>query len=334
MMKLKRVEEICSQFEKKRILVFGDVILDRYIFGSVERISPEAPVPVVKVEREESRLGGAGNVAVNIDKLGAGGLLMGITGDDSFAAELFKIKPRDNAVLQYPGYQTLVKTRIISQRQQIVRVDREAPIRMTPEIEADIFTAFKKEAGEKGLHGIIVSDYAKGTLTARIMEFLKNEAQTRHIPVIVDPKPPNFHLYRGIDGITPNRKEAETIFKKRIEQDSEAAAAAKYIRGKFKARFSIITRGEKGITAGETGKRVFHLPAFNHEVFDVTGAGDTVVSVLMLALVSGAGLKEASALANGAASIVVEKIGASQVTLMELYDRMKYLLKNPNMARY
>jgi len=327
MIKLKRVEEICAQFEKKRILVYGDVILDRYIFGNVNRISPEAPVPVVKVEKEEFRLGGAGNVAANIDKLGARGLLIGIAGEDIYAEKLLELKPRDNAVIRSGVNQTLVKTRVISQRQQIVRIDREEPVRLTTEVETRILRAVK-ELNKDDLHGIIVSDYAKGTLTRKIMGYLKDQAQYRHIPIVVDPKPPNFHFYRDIDGITPNRKEAESIVNKKIETDTDAAAAVKFIRRKFKTKFSIITRGGKGITAGEAGKKIFHLPAFNHEVYDVTGAGDTVVSVLLLSLACGADLKEAVALANGAASIVVEKVGTSQVTMGELHQRMKYLLRN------
>jgi len=327
MIKLKRVEEICAQFEKKRILVYGDVILDRYIFGSVNRISPEAPVPVVKVEKEEFRLGGAGNVAANIDKLGARGLLMGIAGEDIYAGKLLELKPVDNAITRAGVNQTLVKTRVISQRQQIVRIDREEPVRVTPGIETGIIRAVKELANDE-LHGIIVSDYAKGTLTREIMESLADQAQDRQIPIVVDPKPPNFPFYRGIDGITPNRREAETIVNKKIETDDDAAAAVKLIRRKFKTKFSIITRGGKGITAGEAGKKIFHLPAFNHEVYDVTGAGDTVVSVLLLALVCGADLREAAALANGAASIVVEKVGTSQVTMDELCQRMKYLIRS------
>ena len=327
MIKLKRVEEICGQFEKKRILVYGDVILDRYIFGSVNRISPEAPVPVVKVEKEEFRLGGAGNVAANIDRLGARGLLMGIAGEDVYAEKLLELKPLDNAIIRSGVNQTLVKTRVISQRQQIVRIDREEPVRVTPGIAASILKAVK-ELNRDDLHGIIVSDYAKGTLTREIMGFLKDLAKSRHIPIIVDPKPPNFRFYYDIDGITPNRQEAETIVNKKIETDEDAAAAVKLIRRKFKTKFSIITRGGKGITAGEAGKKIFHLPAFNHEVYDVTGAGDTVVSVLLLSLVCGADLREAAALANGAASIVVEKVGTSQVTLAELHQRMKYLIRN------
>ncbi|MCP5108583.1 MAG: D-glycero-beta-D-manno-heptose-7-phosphate kinase [bacterium] len=322
MMRLKRVDEICSLFKCKNILIFGDVILDRYIFGSVNRISPEAPVPVVKVEREEFRAGGAGNVAANVDKLGAGGILVGITGDDIFSDELAKLKSRNNRALRSPENKTLVKTRVIGQRQQIVRIDREEDIRVTREME----TALLEKIETADVDGIIVSDYAKGTLTAPLMEGLKRKALAADIPVVVDPKPPHYHLYKNIDGITPNQGEAESIINKKIKENSDAAAAVKLTRNKFNAKFSIITRGDRGITAGEKGKKTFHLPAFSHEVFDVTGAGDTVVSVLVLALVSGAGLREAVALANAAASIVVEKIGTSQVTVEELRERMKFLL--------
>ncbi len=324
MIRLKRVEEICSQFKGKKILIFGDVILDRYIFGTVNRISPEAPVPVVKIEKEEFRPGGAGNVAANIDKLEAEGILMGITGDDPYSNELLKLKNKNNLILSSAVNKTLVKTRVISQRQQIVRIDREEEIRITAEMEASLLEKIEKT----GVDGIIVSDYAKGSVTQPIMEGLKRKALSDNIPIVVDPKPPHFHLYKNIDGITPNLKEAETIINKKIKDGNEAAAAIKFIRNKFNAKFSIITRGDKGITAGEKGKKIFHMPAFSHEVYDVTGAGDTVVSVLLLSLVSGANLKEAVSLSNAAASIVVEKIGTSQVTIEEIQKQMKYILRN------
>ncbi|MCP4219850.1 MAG: D-glycero-beta-D-manno-heptose-7-phosphate kinase [bacterium] len=321
-MKLKRVEEICSQFKDKKILIFGDVILDRYIFGDVSRISPEAPVPVVKVSKEELRPGGAGNVAANVDKLGARGFVMGITGDDVFSRELFGLKSKDNCNLASPINKTLVKTRVIARRQQIVRIDREEDVRVTPEIEK----ALLDKVNSLDIDGIIVSDYAKGTLNEGLMEGLKARATACNIPIIVDPKPPNYHLYKNVDGITPNLKEAREMLARPIKEDSDAAAAVKYIRNRFNSRFALVTRGDRGITAGEKGKRTFHLPAFSHEVFDVTGAGDTVVSVLMLALVSGADLREAVRLSNTAASIVVEKIGTSQVTTDEIYKRIKLLL--------
>lgn len=329
MIKMNRVKEICAQFQDKRILVFGDIIVDKYIFGSVERISPEAPVPVVRVESEESRCGGAGNVAVNIDKLGAHGLLLGITGADADADALMQIKPTDNFIIKSPENKTLVKTRLISQRQQIARIDWEVPVRITPAIRQKL-EAILQSFDSQNLHGIIVSDYAKGTLDRNTMTLLEETAARLRIPLFVDPKPPNYSLYKQITGITPNLKEAEAIIQKKISNDHEAAAAVKSIRRKFNATYSIVTRGAQGISAGEKGKVPFHLPAFNHEVFDVTGAGDTVAALLMLALVSGANLREAVALANAAASLVVEKIGASQVTVEEILLRMKFLLNKHN----
>lgn len=323
-MKFKRVEEICSRFKEKKILIFGDVILDRYIFGEVSRISPEAPVPVVRVTKEEFRAGGAGNVAANIDGLGAEGIILGITGDDDFSKEISRLKPKNNFIIKSGINNTLVKTRVIAQRQQIVRIDREERIKITPEIADNIFKIVQKIKKE-GIDGIIVSDYAKGSLTKEIMENLAFAGGSLNIPIIVDPKPPNFDLYKNINGITPNLKEASRITNKKIEENADAAEAIKYINNTFNTRFSIITRGSDGITAGERGKEVFHMPAFSHEVFDVTGAGDTVVSVLLLSLVSGATLEEAVGLANAAASLVIEKIGTSIVTVEEIHDRMKFL---------
>jgi rfaE bifunctional protein kinase chain/domain len=323
MFNLKRINEICSRFAEKKILVYGDIILDRYIFGQVERISPEAPVPVVKVSLEELRLGGAGNVAANIDQLGAGGLLLGIIGNDGFTTEIRRIKKTGNLVISDPQNQTICKTRIISQRQQIVRVDREGKIILN----AALMNQIRDTINTAQIDGIIVSDYAKGTVNAEVMAVLKNRAAASGIPIIVDPKPPHFAFYRDVTGITPNLKEAEEMFGKTIGTDDDAALALQRIRRKFRTQFTLITRGGKGISAAARGSKIFHLPAFSHEVFDVTGAGDTVVAVLTLALVSGASLREAVALANAAASIVVEKIGTSQVSLEELKARLLYILK-------
>jgi D-beta-D-heptose 7-phosphate kinase/D-beta-D-heptose 1-phosphate adenosyltransferase len=323
MIKLKRFEEICSKFNKKRILVFGDIILDRYIFGQVSRISPEAPVPVVKITKEEYRPGGAGNVAANIDKLGAQGILMGVCGDDGYFRELVKLKENNNFVINSGINKTLLKTRVISQRQQIVRIDREERFNIVPKIEEEFIDQLKK----LDIDAIIVSDYAKGTLTKVLMEALKNRARISNIPIIVDPKPPNFDLYYNVYGITPNLKEAEKITNKKIEDTNDSFKTARIIQRKFKAKFSLITRGDMGITAAEKGKKAFNIPAFSQEVFDVTGAGDTVVSILTLSLVAGANLREAVSLANAAASIVIEKIGASQVTIEEIRNRIKLHLK-------
>ena len=306
----------------KKILVYGDVILDRYIFGQVERISPEAPVPVVTVQREESRLGGAGNVAANIDRLGASGLLLGVAGRDGFAAEIARLKKKGNLVVRDAGNKTIVKTRIISQRQQIVRVDREGSVRLG----AAALKRIRAGIAAPGIDGIIVSDYGKGTVNAEVMALLKARAVAGGIPIVVDPKPPHFDLYRGVTGVTPNLKEAEQMAAMAIHNDAAVALALNRIRRRYQTRFTLITRGSHGISAAEKNRRIFHLPAFSREVFDVTGAGDTVVAVLTLALVAGADLGEAVALANAAASIVVEKVGTSQVGLEELQDRLAFIL--------
>ncbi|MCJ7525526.1 MAG: D-glycero-beta-D-manno-heptose-7-phosphate kinase [Candidatus Aminicenantes bacterium] len=323
MFNLKRIAEVCSRFADKKILVFGDIILDRYIFGQVVRISPEAPVPVVKVDSEEIRLGGAGNVAANIDQLGAKGLLLGVVGADSYADEIAQLKKNGNWVISDPANQTIVKTRIISQRQQIVRVDREGKIRMS----SSVMDQIKAVVDAAEMDAVIVSDYAKGTVNAEVISLLKARAAALSIPIIVDPKPPHFDFYRGVTGVTPNLKEAEAMAGNPIVTNQDVALALNRIQRKFKTDFALITRGGMGISAVKKKRKIFHLPAFSHEVFDVTGAGDTVVAVLTLALAAGADLREAVALANAAASIVVEKIGTSQVGLEELQDRLKYIQK-------
>jgi len=325
MINLNRFDTICTKFKNKKILIYGDVILDRYIFGGVNRISPEAPVPVIKVKKEEFRLGGAGNVSANIDKLGATSILMGIVGNDTYAETLFELKSKNNFIIRSKNNITLVKTRVISQKQQMVRIDREDPINLNPQVENKI----QNDLNKVSFDGIIVSDYAKGSVTKKVIEIFKKKARNDGIPIIVDPKPPNFQFYSRIDGITPNQKEAEEIINKKIQTDQDALLAARLIRKKFNSKFSLITRGDKGITASETGKKAFHIPACSHEVFDVTGAGDTVASVLILALVSGATLKEAVSLANAAASIVIEKIGASQVDINEFRSRIQFLSNLP-----
>jgi len=319
MIQSKRLAEIMAQFQGKAILVFGDIILDRYIFGRVNRISPEAPVPVLRVDREEFRLGGAGNVCANLDSLGARGVLLGLLGNDLHADKIIELKEMDNLAIRHPSFSTMVKTRVMAQKQQVVRIDREAPIPIDQPLEARLL----QTAAKLPVDAIIVSDYGKGTVTANIMRGLRQKARRERIPLIVDPKPPHFHLYSHVDGITPNLMEAEAMIRRPISEDPAAAAAAKQIREKYGTRFTVITRGDRGITASEKGRRTFHIPAASHEVFDVTGAGDTVVAVLTLSLAAGCDLREAATLANAAASLVIEKIGTSQTTIPELSDRIR-----------
>lgn len=317
----KRLHEILSRFPAKKILIYGDLILDRYIFGKVNRISPEAPVPVVQIEKEECRLGGAGNVFANISKLGAQALVLGIAGRDSYYRDLLRLAGKNNLILSTHDNRSLVKTRIVSNRQQIVRVDRESQIVVPPEMERQLTDSIE----ELSVDGIIVSDYAKGTVTRAILDRLKKKARKLGVPIIIDPKPPHFDFYHHVDGITPNLREAEAMTKRRCVDETDFRKAATAIRRKFKSTFSLITLGSRGIIASERGRKTFHVPAFGHEVFDVTGAGDTVVSLLTLSLVSGATLREAVWLSNAAASIVIEKIGTSQVSPGELEKRILFL---------
>ncbi len=319
MISQKRAETIINSFKDKKILVYGDIIFDRYIFGEVERISPEAPVPVVKVKKEDFRIGGAGNVASNIDSLSGNGILLGIVGDDIYSKEIFKLKSNNNLAIKSNNNQTLIKTRILAKRQQIVRIDREEDIFISNEDEKEL----RKIIEGIEIDGIIISDYAKGTLNKSIIAILKQKAINMNIPIIVDPKPPNFDLYKGVTAITPNKNEAEGILGKKLNEEKDIITAVRTIQKKFNTKYSIITRGEDGITAAEKGKKAFTIPVYSHEVFDVTGAGDTVVSVIMLSLVSGASLKEAIVLANAAASIAIERIGTAQVTDVTILKRLK-----------
>ena len=276
---------------------------------------------VVRVEREESRLGGAGNVAANIGRLGATGVLMGVVGDDAFGAEALNLGTDIAHVRRDRRNATIVKTRIIAEKQQVARLDRDTVIVIGSALEKKMVGTIRRLK----VDGIIVSDYAKGTVTEGIMRVLKRRAAELAVPLVVDPKPGHVHLYHGSSGITPNLREAEEMLKRKLDSDERLRRGVTAIRKKLGASFVVITRGANGISAGERGKRVFHLPAFSHEVFDVTGAGDTVTAVLTLALTAGASLKEAVSLANAAASNVVEKVGTGQVTVDQLKSRLKWL---------
>jgi len=251
--------------------------------------------------------------------MGSQAVILGIVGRDSYSRSILKLLDKGNLIWTSEKIHSLVKTRVISNRQQIVRIDRESKITVPSEMEKQMINSIEKIEAD----GIIVSDYGKGTVTRSIMERLKRRARELRIPIIVDPKPPHFNLYQNVDGITPNLKEAEAITNKKCLNEADFNNAVKLIRRKFKSSFSLITLGNQGIIASEKGKKSFHIPAFGHEVYDVTGAGDTVVSLLTLSLLSGASLREAVWLSNAAASIVIEKIGTSQVSIEELRSRIQ-----------
>jgi rfaE bifunctional protein kinase chain/domain len=314
----KKTRQIIKNFKDKRVLVLGDIMLDKYIWGDVIRISPEAPVPVVEVKRDTSCLGGAGNTAHNLESLGAFPLLVGVVGNDSEGQWIKENVPDDRGIITDDNRPTIVKTRIIAHQQQVVRVDLEKKAAISSMIEEQMFNFIQEEKYE----GILLSDYNKGTLTKSLVNRVLSFAQERRVPVIVDPKFENFFLFSPVTLISPNHFEAEKIVQHECWTDSEAERAGEKILSQVSALYLILKRGEKGMTIFERGKKPLHIPAVAKEVYDVTGAGDTVIATAALALLSGGSIQEAAVLANAAAGIVVGKIGTAAVTSEELLSSL------------
>ena len=304
--------------EHANILVAGDVMLDRYVFGSAGRISPEAPVPVVRVDRVEERPGGAANVAANISSLGVQVTLAGITGDDGQAGILESALAELGVCYRcyrLPGASTITKLRVLSQNQQLLRLDYEEEF---PANAADrMLEMYADLLPDADL--VVLSDYAKGSL-ARV-ETLVELARERGLPVIIDPKGADFTRYKNATVLTPNYREFEAAAGECLDED-EVRARAMSLCDELSLDALLVTRGHRGMMlAGGTGGDIVNLPAETHEVFDVTGAGDTVIAMFAAALASGYGYREAVGFANAAAGIAVEKLGAATVSAGELNAR-------------
>lgn len=302
------------RFDQAQLLVLGDVMLDRYWHGATSRISPEAPVPVVKVEHSEDRPGGAGNVALNIAALGAGVSLIGASGDDEAADALIT---RLNAANVHCDFQrsdqhpTITKLRVISRHQQLIRMDFEEPF-----TQEDVATLQEKASRQlPHIGALILSDYAKGVLSNP--QGIIAEARAVKVPVLVDPKGCDFERYRGATLLTPNLSEFEAVVGKCESEEQLVSKGIELIR-ELELDALLVTRGEHGMTLIREDAPEFHLPARAREVFDVTGAGDTVISVLAAALAAGESMPEAVALANIAAGIVVGKLGTAAISAPEL----------------
>ncbi len=300
-------------FNNARVLVLGDIMLDRYWEGPAARISPEAPVPVVTVEHITDRPGGAGNVALNIAALGSGVRLAGYTGDDEMAGSLQDMLAGagvDCVFTRLPGSATTTKLRVISRHQQLIRLDFEQPpVPAAPPL-ADDLAALLEDSDV-----LVLSDYAKGALSDPGP--LIAIARERAIPVLVDPKGSDFGRYRGATLLTPNLQELETVVGP-CPTEAELVARGAQLMADLELEALLVTRGEHGMTLLRPGQGELHLPARAREVFDVTGAGDTVIAVLAAVLAAGANLAEAAALANIAAGIVVGKLGTAAVSAPEL----------------
>lgn len=300
-------------FEQGSVLVIGDVMLDRYWFGETARISPEAPIPVVNVKTTDNRPGGAANVALNIAALGSQVTLIGVTGQDEAArqlAEQLNAAGVQHDFCQLPHLPTIIKLRVISRHQQLLRLDFEEKLSVPDPVV--IIEKFKRHLSKTKL--VILSDYNKGTLShpQKLIEL----ARAAKVPVMVDPKGNDFSIYRHADMITPNMKEFEAIVGRCIsEQEIQQKGLA--LMEQYDIGALLITRGEDGMTLIER-HHTMHLPAYAREVFDVTGAGDTVIGVLAAAAASGTELKSAAALANVGASIAVSRLGAAAISAPEL----------------
>jgi D-beta-D-heptose 7-phosphate kinase/D-beta-D-heptose 1-phosphate adenosyltransferase len=317
-----RARELVDRFASRRIVVVGDVMLDRFLIGRVSRMSPEAPVPVVVYDHDEYRLGGAANVAHNVRALGAAVDLIGIVGaDDSAArlkAELAARGIHSAGLITDADRRTTMKMRVVTARnQQVARIDYESD----HEARSDVEEALMAQVGARARSAqvILVSDYQKGAVTRRSMAQLVGFGQSNGLPVIVDPKVPHIDYYAGATLVTPNHIEAESATNIRITTDEDARRAAAALRQRLNVESIVITRGEQGMWVSQAGVDG-HLPAVAREVADVTGAGDTVIAVLALAIAAGGTLTEAARLANQAAGVVVGKFGASTVTTREILN--------------
>jgi D-beta-D-heptose 7-phosphate kinase/D-beta-D-heptose 1-phosphate adenosyltransferase len=314
-----------AKFPDTRIMVIGDLMVDEYIWGNVSRVSPEAPVPVVSVTSESLRLGGAGNVVNNIHTLGGKVLLAGIVGNDDMGRkvihDLHKMGLETKGVIVEPERVTTVKTRIIAQHQQVVRYDREITRPIHPENIQQILSLL--EGGINELDAVLVSDYGKGVICEPLMERVRFLTQRAGKILAVDPKVKNFPFFREVTIITPNHYEAAEATGRWIMSEEDLMTVGRTLLQRLQVQSVLITRGEKGMTLFQHNGEVIHIPTMAKEVYDVTGAGDTVISVLTLAMASGATAKEAANLSNIAAGIVVGEIGTATIKASELEDAVR-----------
>jgi D-glycero-beta-D-manno-heptose-7-phosphate kinase len=328
---LTQAKAVIDKFPGRRILVVGDLMLDRYIHGSVTRISPEAPVPVVHVTRETSVPGGASNVASNIRSLGGSAAVAGLIGEDAAGDELARMLGgagvETQGVVRVPGMRTTLKTRVIAERQQCVRIDWEDEIPFTESLETAFCAGIRREIARAS--AVIVEDYDKGVVRQSVVDAVLQEARRLKLPVSLDPKVNEELNVEGITFATPNRKEA--FIAARMEdskphdnplEDARLLKVGDILLGKWKPAFLLITLGAHGMLLLTPDAAPRHVPTRAREVFDVSGAGDTVIAACTLAVAAGAGSHEAAEIANFAAGVVVGKLGTATCSPGELMAAM------------
>ncbi|HEV7378124.1 MAG TPA: D-glycero-beta-D-manno-heptose-7-phosphate kinase [Pyrinomonadaceae bacterium] len=322
-----RADELLRRASERFIVVYGDVMLDEFVWGDVTRISPEAPVPVVEVRRESVHLGGAANVLANVVALGARASVTGVVGNDR-AGEMLRAELKetgmsatDDTLILDESRPTTLKTRIIAHNQPVVRTDREQRTPVDAQTEARIIEVLTKAIKETD--AFVVSDYDKGAVTQRILSEILPIAYKRGIPVLIDPKIRNFDAYRPATLVTPNHLEALRLANMEDYSDEALKRAAHLIRERVGCESVLITRGERGMMLLESYHEPVYVETVAREVYDVTGAGDTVIATLAATLAAGASMLEAAILANHAAGIVVGKIGTATASAEELINSIQ-----------
>ena len=315
-----RLRHHVERFAGRRVLVVGDVMLDEYVWGTVSRISPEAPVPVVAVRSESLRIGGAGNVATNIAALDGQAEVVGVVGTDGAAErltqELARAGVKADGLVGDSTRPTTVKSRVVAGSQHVVRFDRESDAPLSPTVRQRVLQQVRARLPEAEV--LLISDYAKGVVGARLVrEVLALAARWKKV-VAVDPKVQHVPLFRGVTVIAPNHHEAAAAARILIRDEADLLRVGAALLRRLQAKAVLITRGEHGMSLFEAGRPATHLPTSAREVYDVTGAGDTVMAVLALALAAGASMREAAVLANYGAGVVVGKRGTATVSRAEL----------------
>lgn len=325
-----RFNQIFSRWGRHKILVLGDVMLDEYLWGNVSRISPEAPVPVVEILKESIKLGGAANVALNVKTLGDEPVLVGVAGEDKNGERMREALNAagipDGGILTEDGRPTTVKTRVIAQSQQVVRTDREDTQELSPELTERIIDFVKERLGEIG--ALIISDYGKGVVTLKLLSELIDLCRKNNIFVGVDPKETHFLNYKRVSLITPNHNEAGFAYGKKIKDQSMLEEVGWGLMDRLEAEAMLITRGELGMSLFERNRHLTHFPTRAKKVYDVTGAGDTVISTFTSALAAGASYREATLISNHAAGMVIGEIGTAQVDKDQLAEELKNFVKD------
>ncbi|MDJ0781181.1 MAG: bifunctional D-glycero-beta-D-manno-heptose-7-phosphate kinase/D-glycero-beta-D-manno-heptose 1-phosphate adenylyltransferase HldE [Desulfosarcinaceae bacterium] len=301
------------------VLVVGDVMLDRYFWGEVTRISPEAPVPVVRVTQKSQALGGAGNVALNIAGLGANVQLLGVRGSDSqgdYLENLLGEHTLAHALIATDDLPTTTKTRILGQGQQLLRMDEEAPRQLAEATLADLKARIAEALPQAG--AVILSDYGKGVFLGDLAAWIIAACRRRRLPVLVDPKGSDWERYRGATAITPNTAEFQAVAGAASNEEGQLTAQAEAVRDRFDLQWLLVTRGSHGLSLMGMGQPSLHIRSRAQEVFDVSGAGDTVIATLAASLAAGATMPQAAEIANAAAGVVVAKVGTQAIQADEL----------------